>query len=161
MFTHKISFFFLVKIMQVTFSFTRRVSNLLLKKTSYILYKQKDRRYSKSFFFSSLRKIKPSLLSSNILYQSGYKGRKSGAYSLSTITTALLTSGSSGVLKFQPYQVQRTFSPIIVLLNTEYDTRVVPENEISLTVRTTLIFLVILTGSYFQGLELLQTIKDS
>lgn len=39
-----------------------------------------------------------------------------------------------------------------VLLNTEYDPRVISANETPITVRTTLIFLVILIGSYFQGL---------
>lgn len=42
----------------------------------------------------------------------------------------------------------------------EYDTRVVPANETLITVRTTLTFLLILIGSYFQGLELLHPIKD-
>lgn len=82
---------------------------------------------------------------------SDYKGKKSGTYILSTTTTALVTPVSSGVLKSEPCQIERA----AVLLNTEYDTRVVPANETPITVRTTLIFLVILIGSYFQGLELL------
>lgn len=137
--------------MQVTFFFNQKTQQFASEKNKLRSLQAKDKENILRGFFSCLRKIKPSLLSSNILYLSGYKGGKGGTYSLSTITTALLTPGSSGLLKFQPCQIHRA----AVLLNTEYDTRIVPANGTSITVRVTLTFLVILIGSYFQGLEFL------
>lgn len=48
-----------------------------------------------------------------------------------------------------------------ILLNTESDKGVVPANETPVTVMTKLNFPAMLIGSYYQGLELLQTIKGT
>lgn len=48
-----------------------------------------------------------------------------------------------------------------ILLNTESDKGVVPANETPVTVTTKLNFPAMLIGSYYQGLELLQTIKGT